>query len=425
MSSGLPKFYRRDRDRRRESRALDEAMANGTAGTTDATSPKPKGSKSSRLMQFIKMWILVSWKDIIAMAVFGAAALGIYQAPYASTRNFPITFTQSGDIVYPEFAYPHRGWIISPQLSGVVAAVIPLGVIFLAQIRIKSFWDLNNAVLGLLYSLILSSLFQVIIKMLIGGFRPYFLDVCQPDIALASTNNATGLNGVGFRQIMYTVEVCTNPDKQAIKTAMTSFPSGHATSAWAGYGFLFLWMNAKLKVWGNYQTSFYWLVLLTAPVLGATLMATCLTVDQAHHWYDILAGSIIGIGTSVACYRLVYAAVWDWRWNHVPLKRVKAFGYEMEGDRLLPGYHKATWTKKLGWGRKGRGRVGRGSVRGPVEKRAMTSGRSSETYARNGSAVSPHSRIPPPVNGYGNGVAHPAPAVGSHGRYDGRGDQMV
>ncbi|VBB81709.1 Putative protein of unknown function [Podospora comata] len=429
MSSGLPKFYQRGRDRRRESRALDEAISNGTAGTTAAGSTNVKGSKSSRLMQFIKRWILVSWKDLLAMAVFGGAALGIYQAPYASTRNFPITFNQSGDIVYPELAYPHRGWIISPQLSGVIAVVIPLGVIFLAQIRIKSFWDLNNAVLGLLYSMILSSFFQVVIKNLIGGFRPYFLDICQPDISLASSNNATGLNGVGFQQIMYTIEICTNPDKAAIKTAITSFPSGHATSAWAGYGFLFLWMNAKLKVWGNYQTSFYWLVLLTAPVLGATLLASCLTVDQAHHWYDILAGSIIGIGTSIACYRLVYAAVWDWRWNHVPLKRAAPFGYEMEGDRLLPTYHKATWTKKLGWGRRKGARVGRGSVRGPVEKKGLASGRSSETYARNGSAVSPHSRVAPPVNGYGNGVAHPDPAVargtGSVGRYDGRGDQMV
>lgn len=77
MSSGLPKFYQRGRDRRRESRALDEAISNGTAGTTAAGSTNAKGSKSSRLMQFVKRWILVSWKDLLAMAVFGGAALGV------------------------------------------------------------------------------------------------------------------------------------------------------------------------------------------------------------------------------------------------------------------------------------------------------------------------------------------------------------
>lgn len=96
----------------------------------------------------------------------------IYTAPLAATRNFPITFAQSGDIVYPEFAYPNRGWIISPGQSALIAALVPIGIIVLAQIRIRSFWDTNNAIIGVLYSLILGTLFQVVIKQLIGGFRP-------------------------------------------------------------------------------------------------------------------------------------------------------------------------------------------------------------------------------------------------------------
>jgi membrane-associated phospholipid phosphatase len=288
----------------------------------------------------------------------------IYQAPYAGTRNFPITFTESGDIVYPEFAYPNRGWIISPQLSGVISAVIPIVVILLAQLRIRSFWDCNNAILGLLYSLIMGALFQAILKTLIGGFRPIFLDVCQPDISLARTHNTTGLNGVGFHQIMYTTEVCTNPNKQAIKTAMTSFPSGHTTTAFAGYVFLFLWMNAKLKVWANFRASFYWLALLLAPLLGATLMAACLTVDQAHNWYDIVAGAVIGTVTSFMAYRVCYAAVWDWRYNHIPLRRDRAFDYAAAAALTPEVMERALWVRKLGWGRKRR--VGRraGVVRG-------------------------------------------------------------
>ncbi|KAL1839214.1 hypothetical protein VTJ49DRAFT_1732 [Mycothermus thermophilus] len=258
-------------------------------GMTEARTPRHSSSRS--LVRFVVHWIKLSWKDILTGAAIGGAALGIYKAPVPFTRSFPITFTSSGDIVYPDLAYPgNRGWVISPTLSGVLSAVIPLAVIILAQLRIRSFWDFNNAVFGVLYSLALGALLQSVIKVLVGSYRPYWLDVCQPDVSRAAANNATGLNGVGFRQIMYTPEVCTNTDTRALRNAMTGFPSGHATAAFAGYTFLFLWMNAKLKVWANFQASFYWLALLLAPALGAVLIAGSLTIDMAHHWYDIVGG---------------------------------------------------------------------------------------------------------------------------------------
>lgn len=420
----------------------DPVPANGAGLPTTSPIASKSGhnnnhstSTSSRLTQFIKYWIIVSWKDILTMAILGAASLAIYKAPLAATRNFPITFSTSGDIVYPQFAYPERGWIISPTLSGVIAAVIPIGIILLAQIRIRSFWDFNNAILGLLYSLIISSLFQVIIKQLIGGFRPYFLSVCQPDISLATANNATGLNGVGFQQIMYTSEVCTNPDKQALKNAMTSFPSGHATSAWAGYFFLFLWMNAKLKVWGNFQSGFYSLALLVAPLLGATLLAACLTVDQAHNWYDILAGMVIGTVAAIMSYRVCYAAIWDWRYNHIPLKRREVFDY---AAGAIGKPERGVFIRKLGWGRRRRGAAAMAATSrtgyGTRESRGTRSARSSATYARNASGVSPHSRVPvqghgaPLVNGHGATMVqepHPATVRGTNGQYYGRGEEMV
>lgn len=299
-------------------------------------------------------------------------------------RNFPITFDGSGDIVYPQFAYPSRGWIISPALSAVLSAIVPIAVIALAQIRIRSFWDANNAIFGLLYAIIIGSLFQVVVKQLIGGFRPYFLEVCQPDLSRATAHNATGLNGVGFHQVMYSVDVCTNTNVDQLKNAMTSFPSGHSTAAFAGYIFLFLWMNAKLKVWANFQTSFWALALLFAPLLGAVLIAASLTIDQAHNWYDILAGAAIGTATAFGAYRVSYAAVWDWRFNHVPMQRRRIFDYMYD---VGPEYmERAVFVRKLGWGRPRRSR------RGPGIARGVGSARSSATYARGGNGVSPTGR---------------------------------
>ena len=92
------------------------------------------------------------------------------------------------------------------------------------QIRIKSFWDLNNAVIGLLYSLITAAVFQVFLKWLIGGLRPHFLAVCRPSLVPGQ------ITGNGYREIMYDRKICTGDEKQ-INDALESFPSGHSTAA--------------------------------------------------------------------------------------------------------------------------------------------------------------------------------------------------
>lgn len=94
--------------------------------------------------------------------------------------------------------------------AALLAALVPILVIIMMQIRIRSFWDANNAIIGLLYALISAAVFQVFIKWLIGGLRPHFLTACQPDISLASNAPGTvgvGYNGQGFEEIYYTREV--------------------------------------------------------------------------------------------------------------------------------------------------------------------------------------------------------------------------
>lgn len=223
-------------------------------------------------------------------------------------------------------------------------------VVYLAaQLRVRSAWDASNAILGTAWAALLGSLFQVVLKQLIGGFRPYFLAVCMPDPSLASqpAHNVTGLNGVGFRQVMYTTEICTQPDPFMLKNAVTSFPSGHATAAFAGFGFLFLWTHAKLKVWADHRPQFWKLAVTLLPLLVAVTMACALTVDAAHNWYDIVAGAIIGMAMALASYRSSYAAVWDWRWNHIPLLPGEPFAYDAAGEAENAA---RTISRVAGWG---------------------------------------------------------------------------
>jgi len=48
-------------------------------------------------------------------------------------------------------------------------------------------------------------------------------------------------------------------------------------------------------------------------------------------------------------YRMVYASVWDFRFNHIPLLRHSPFIYGA-GPSTFDGFHSATFTRKANWG---------------------------------------------------------------------------
>jgi len=248
----------------------------------------------------------------------------------------------TGELANPDVAYPLRKNIIPIYAAALLASLIPIFIILCMQIRIRSFWDVNNAIIGLFYSLITAAVFQVFVKWLIGGLRPHFLDVCQPAVP-AYGDQA----GKGFAHIMYDKSVCTG-DASEINDSLESMPSGHSTAAFAGFIFLYLYLNAKLKVFSNYHPAMWKLIVVYMPVLGACLIAGSLTIDEFHHWYDVLAGAVIGTVMAFSAYRMVYASVWDFRFNHIPLVRHLPFTYG-EGSSF-DTFHNAIWTRQAGWG---------------------------------------------------------------------------
>ncbi|KAK4208125.1 phosphatidic acid phosphatase type 2/haloperoxidase [Rhypophila decipiens] len=263
-------------------------------------------------------WLKVTWLDILTMAVLGAVGLGVYMAKPAPTRSFAVTDPFNGEGVYPQFAYPLRHEIVPSWAAALLAAPVPITIILLMQVRIRSFWDVNNAVVGLLYSLITAAVFQVFIKWLIGGLRPHFLDACKPDLTklnglgtISSNKGANGLNGVG-----------------------DSMPSGHTTAAFAGFVFLSLYLNAKLKVWSNYHPAMWKLVAIWAPILGACLIGGSLTIDEFHNWYDVLAGAVIGTVMAISAYRMVFANTsrGDWDMEGVGAVATRRGGWGVGGQ---------------------------------------------------------------------------------------------
>jgi membrane-associated phospholipid phosphatase len=316
------------------------------ANTQHATGTQEKhhghnGTKPHNSRPTFGQWIKATWLDILTMAAMGAIGLGVYMARPAPSRSFPITF-QDGEIVFPDFAYPLRNEIVPIWAAALMAFFIPFVVFLICQIRVRSFWDVNNATIGLLYALITAAVFQVFIKWLIGGLRPHFLYVCQPNIP------ADSRPGNGYRQIMYDRKVCTGDEKE-INDSLESMPSGHTTAAFAGFVFLYLYLNAKLKVFANYHPAMWKLIAIYAPILGACLIGGALTIDEYHNWYDILAGAVIGTTMAFSAYRMTYASIWDHRFNHIPLTRHTPFVYGA-GASTFDGFHDAAFTRKAGWG---------------------------------------------------------------------------
>ncbi|KAK7188488.1 PAP2 superfamily protein [Paraphaeosphaeria sporulosa] len=321
---------------------------------SDPTAPSKHSRLRAHLPKFrapnppdrptLKQWLQRCWLDVLTQLLCILVAFIIYlTAPPLMTRYFPL---------YPgihstPWGLKHGQPYINEYINTAWSAAISFFVPFLLMAAVSgwwfnSFWDGNAACIGLGYALATSTLFQSLIKVSIGGLRPHFLSLCNPPIppAYGATGHAPGV-------MYYTTDVCRgDPDK--LHEAQMSFPSGHACAAFAGFGFLALYFNAKFGVLGHKpredekedvksgagivqvgveevqqdQRSFtrvpHWrLVLFAAPVLVAVIMAASKIRDMWHHPVDVVFGACVGVLFALMAYRMVYRAVWDQNKNHL------------------------------------------------------------------------------------------------------------
>ncbi|KAH9213380.1 phosphatidic acid phosphatase type 2/haloperoxidase [Leptodontidium sp. 2 PMI_412] len=211
----------------------------------------------------------------------------------------------------PELSYP---WIKEPiptWACGVVVVLVPMLVITLFQLKLRSLWDFHAGLTGTLKATVSSTVIATILKHFIGGFRPHYMQVCKPDMSRI-------LGGTSQLQSFFNSSACT-ADPHDVNRAIQGFPSGHTTSAFAAAMFLTLYLNAKLKAFADHASEFWVFIVTIMPLFLASLIGGSMYISYQHHAYEVVIGMVIGIVVGTLGYRSAYAAAFDFRYNHIPL----------------------------------------------------------------------------------------------------------
>uniref|UniRef100_A0A1B6DGX1 Phosphatidic acid phosphatase type 2/haloperoxidase domain-containing protein n=1 Tax=Clastoptera arizonana TaxID=38151 RepID=A0A1B6DGX1_9HEMI len=211
----------------------------------------------------------------------------------------------------PKISHKYKGDTISTKLVIIGTLIFPL--FFLCGIE----WSCHGAegyakrgggrwawlpqsllwyreyISGMLIVFFLTDLIKVIVR----EPRPHFLDTCRPREAINCTS--------GY----FSTYTCNNKELSnfRIRDASKSFPSGHA--ALSVYCFIFTAWFLSRRMCGVSQilvTGLQVLCLSWAVVCSFTRIT-----DNRHHWWDVLAGSALGLSIGIytvdhfcCCFRL-------------------------------------------------------------------------------------------------------------------------
>ncbi|KAG6574351.1 Phosphatidic acid phosphatase [Phytophthora cinnamomi] len=164
-------------------------------------------------------------------------------------------------------------------------------------------YDTRDFLLSLAQSASMSELLTEFTKNLTGRFRPSFHSMCkwQYDVVWDGITN-----------------LCTDPAGE--KEGRKSFPSGHASFSWSTMLVLTLYLLGRSRLncknrsdsalRGGRKT--LKLFLCFVPTFVAAWVAITRSIDNWHHYSDILAGSIIGAFSACIAYSYNYCSVFSW-----------------------------------------------------------------------------------------------------------------
>ncbi|KAG4100489.1 acid phosphatase/Vanadium-dependent haloperoxidase [Neocallimastix lanati (nom. inval.)] len=190
-------------------------------------------------------------------------------------------------------------------------------IIVVVQLVKRNFtYGLNQAILGLWFSYLVTNLFSDYIKDYAGRYRPDFLYYCDVDFQKVEQQyqyyrNITGgldLEEYGPRKLFNTTICRGDPSK--IASEQKSFPSGHTSFAFTTMIYLTLYLAGQLRIYDGQARGWKYFI-CCLPIFFAFYVPFSRLMDYRHHWQDCLAGAIIGTVFAVIFYYLFYPSLRD------------------------------------------------------------------------------------------------------------------
>ncbi|KAL9009225.1 MAG: hypothetical protein Q9173_005727 [Seirophora scorigena] len=346
----------------------------------------PAAAMPSMSRRVVATYVL-DWLIIIAIVGVGA---GLWQV---TPNRHPFTLTD------PDISFPFvENEKITTATLFVVTVVAPLIMTFLTIIILpttrppsrntwtfkphtwrRKIWEWHTAWLSLCLSFALSFLFTQGMKNMFGKPRPDLLSRCDPDWENQAQYALGGYPQVLNGFYLVSATICRQQDKSKLDDGFSSFPSGHATYAWAGMLYLTLFFAGKFGVAVPYlnraassntnnsssplsssdprngggsqptrpsdrtQTggetkpaapSLLLFLPLLIPICVAVYISSTRYSDFRHHPFDIIFGSLMGTAFSYFAYRLYHQPLRQGgggSWG--PRSRGRAFGFGSEAER--------------------------------------------------------------------------------------------
>ena len=170
--------------------------------------------------------------------------------------------------------------------------------------------DSRDFTLSILISAGLAFILTTFIKNITGRLRPSFYDMCGWD-------KSVEWDGVS--------NLCTSSHE---KEGRKSFPSGHSSGSFSGLFLLTLYLLGRSRLVAPSRVHcqirsgkrLLKLFLCFAPTLLATWISITRSIDNWHHFSDILAGALIGIASATVAYSYNYAGIFSHEAAGLPLE---------------------------------------------------------------------------------------------------------
>ncbi|CAA7402145.1 unnamed protein product [Spirodela intermedia] len=201
-----------------------------------------------------------------------------------------------GEDMMTDLKYPLKDNTVPFWAVPLIAIVLPLLIFIAIYFRRRDVYDLHHAILGLLYSVLVTGVITDAIKDAVGRPRPDFFWRCFPD-GKSAFDPLTG-------------NVICHGLRSDIKEGHKSFPSGHTSWSFAGLGFVSWYLSGKIRAFDR-RGHIGKLCIVFLPLLVAALVGVSRVDDYWHHWQDVFAGGLLGLTVASFCYLQFFPLPYD------------------------------------------------------------------------------------------------------------------